>query len=53
MATRGQYLGLWIRFSLLVLGVFSLCCATAGDSSGIKKMKMQFATGPLLRFQIW
>uniref|UniRef100_A0A668VBN2 Selenoprotein T n=1 Tax=Oreochromis aureus TaxID=47969 RepID=A0A668VBN2_OREAU len=32
----------WIRFSLLVLGVFSLCCATAGDSSGIKKMKMQF-----------
>uniref|UniRef100_A0A669EG78 Selenoprotein T n=1 Tax=Oreochromis niloticus TaxID=8128 RepID=A0A669EG78_ORENI len=33
----------WIRFSLLVLGVFSLCCATAGDSSGIKKMKMQFA----------
>uniref|UniRef100_A0A8D2ZEF5 Selenoprotein T n=1 Tax=Scophthalmus maximus TaxID=52904 RepID=A0A8D2ZEF5_SCOMX len=33
----------WLRFSLLVLGVFSLCCATAGDSSGgVKKMKMQF-----------
>lgn len=43
----------WLRFSLLVLGVFSLCCATAGDSSGVKKMKMQFATGPLLKFQIW
>uniref|UniRef100_A0A3B3YDJ2 Selenoprotein T n=1 Tax=Poecilia mexicana TaxID=48701 RepID=A0A3B3YDJ2_9TELE len=42
----------WLRFSLLVLGVFSLCCSTAGDSSGIKKMKMQFATGPLLKFQI-
>lgn len=43
----------WLRFSLLVLGVFSLCCATAGDTSGVKKMKMQFATGPLLKFQIW
>lgn len=43
----------WLRFSLLALGVFSLCCATAGDNSGVKKMKMQFATGPLLKFQIW
>ncbi|TWW73951.1 Thioredoxin reductase-like selenoprotein T1a [Takifugu flavidus] len=43
----------WLRFSLLTLGVFSLCCATAGDNSGVKKMKMQFATGPLLKFQIW
>ncbi|KAG7229310.1 hypothetical protein INR49_012968 [Caranx melampygus] len=42
----------WLRFSLLALGVFSLCCATSGDSSGVKKMKMQFATGPLLKFQI-
>ncbi|KAK9539148.1 hypothetical protein VZT92_004275 [Zoarces viviparus] len=43
----------WLRFSLLVLGAFSLCCATSGDSSsGVKKMKMQFATGPLLKFQI-
>lgn len=43
----------WLRFMLLALGVFSLCCATAGDNSGVKKMKMQFATGPLLKFQIW
>lgn len=43
----------WLRFSLLVLGVFSLCCDTAGDTNGVKKMKMQFATGPLLKFQIW
>ncbi|TNN55543.1 Selenoprotein T1a [Liparis tanakae] len=41
-----------LRFSLLVLGLFSLCCATSGDGSGVKKMKMQFATGPLLKFQI-
>uniref|UniRef100_A0A3Q3ARN7 Selenoprotein T n=1 Tax=Kryptolebias marmoratus TaxID=37003 RepID=A0A3Q3ARN7_KRYMA len=41
-----------LRFSLLALGLFSLCCATTGDSSGVKKMKMQFATGPLLKFQI-
>uniref|UniRef100_A0A8C6PBA2 Uncharacterized protein n=1 Tax=Nothobranchius furzeri TaxID=105023 RepID=A0A8C6PBA2_NOTFU len=43
----------WLRFALLALGLFSLCCATTGDSSGLKKMKMQFATGPLLKFQIW
>lgn len=43
----------WLRFSVLVLGLFSLCCPTAGDSSGVKRMKMQFATGPLLKFQIW
>uniref|UniRef100_H3DCR1 Selenoprotein T n=2 Tax=Tetraodon nigroviridis TaxID=99883 RepID=H3DCR1_TETNG len=42
----------WLRFSLLILGVFSLCCAIAGDNSGVKKMKMQFTTGPLLKFQI-
>uniref|UniRef100_A0A672IFQ8 Selenoprotein T n=1 Tax=Salarias fasciatus TaxID=181472 RepID=A0A672IFQ8_SALFA len=34
---------LWLRFSLLVLGVFSLCCASTGDSgNAVKKMKMQF-----------
>uniref|UniRef100_A0A3Q3K6X9 Selenoprotein T n=1 Tax=Monopterus albus TaxID=43700 RepID=A0A3Q3K6X9_MONAL len=32
----------WLRFSFLVLGVLSLCCATSGDSNSIKKMKMQF-----------
>uniref|UniRef100_A0A3P8WLF4 Selenoprotein T n=1 Tax=Cynoglossus semilaevis TaxID=244447 RepID=A0A3P8WLF4_CYNSE len=42
----------WLRFTFLALGLFSLCCSSAGDSSGIKKMKMQFATGPLLKFQI-
>uniref|UniRef100_A0A3Q3MPW0 Selenoprotein T n=1 Tax=Labrus bergylta TaxID=56723 RepID=A0A3Q3MPW0_9LABR len=42
----------WLRFSLLVLGVFSLCYGTSGDISGVKKMKMQFAAGPLLKFQI-
>uniref|UniRef100_A0A8C2ZWZ5 Uncharacterized protein n=1 Tax=Cyclopterus lumpus TaxID=8103 RepID=A0A8C2ZWZ5_CYCLU len=45
--------GGWLRFSLLVVGLFSLCCATSGDGNGVKKMKMQFATGPLLKFQIW
>uniref|UniRef100_G3PKY0 Selenoprotein T n=1 Tax=Gasterosteus aculeatus aculeatus TaxID=481459 RepID=G3PKY0_GASAC len=34
-----------LRFSLLVLGIFSLCCAASGDSGGVKKMKLQFATG--------
>jgi len=42
----------WFRFSLLAFGVLALCCDTSGDSSGVKKMKMQFATGPLLKFQI-
>ncbi|KAL6104530.1 selenot [Pungitius sinensis] len=42
----------WLRCSLLVLGVFSLCCATSGDHSGVKRMKLQFASGPLLKFQI-
>ncbi|KTF86627.1 hypothetical protein cypCar_00021721 [Cyprinus carpio] len=27
-------------------------CASA-DNGGVKKMKVQFATGPLLKFQIW
>uniref|UniRef100_A0A3P9KXA9 Selenoprotein T n=1 Tax=Oryzias latipes TaxID=8090 RepID=A0A3P9KXA9_ORYLA len=34
-----------LRLSLLILGFFSLLCSTSGDSSGIKRMKMQFATG--------
>uniref|UniRef100_A0A3B4APK6 Selenoprotein T n=1 Tax=Periophthalmus magnuspinnatus TaxID=409849 RepID=A0A3B4APK6_9GOBI len=42
----------WLRLSLLLLGFCSLHHATSGDSSGVKKMKMQFATGPLLKFQI-
>uniref|UniRef100_A0A3P9KX94 Selenoprotein T n=1 Tax=Oryzias latipes TaxID=8090 RepID=A0A3P9KX94_ORYLA len=33
-----------LRLSLLILGFFSLLCSTSGDSSGIKRMKMQFAT---------
>ncbi|CAB1317699.1 unnamed protein product [Coregonus sp. 'balchen'] len=43
----------WLPFSLIFLGVLSLYCAASADNSGIKKMKMQFATGPLLKFQIW
>ena len=49
---RGMASG-WLRFSLLFLGVFTLYCAASADNGGVKKMKMQFATGPLLKFQIW
>ncbi|KAL3055136.1 hypothetical protein OYC64_017942 [Pagothenia borchgrevinki] len=42
----------WLQFSLLVVGLSSLLCASSGDNSGVKKMKMQFANGPLLKFQI-
>uniref|UniRef100_A0A4W5MPT4 Selenoprotein T n=1 Tax=Hucho hucho TaxID=62062 RepID=A0A4W5MPT4_9TELE len=43
----------WLPVSVIFLGVLSLYCAASADNSGIKKMKMQFATGPLLKFQIW
>uniref|UniRef100_A0A3B3CEE1 Selenoprotein T n=1 Tax=Oryzias melastigma TaxID=30732 RepID=A0A3B3CEE1_ORYME len=31
-----------LRLSLLIFGVLSLFCSTSGDTSGIKRMKMQF-----------
>ncbi|MBN3308552.1 SELT protein, partial [Amia calva] len=40
-----------LSFTLLFLGFFSLYSAS-GDNVGGKKLKMQFATGPLLKFQI-
>uniref|UniRef100_A0AAZ3NR47 Selenoprotein T n=2 Tax=Oncorhynchus TaxID=8016 RepID=A0AAZ3NR47_ONCTS len=37
----------WLPFSIIFLGVLSLYCAASADNSGIKKMKMQFATGTI------
>ncbi|CDQ69018.1 unnamed protein product [Oncorhynchus mykiss] len=48
---EGEMAKRWLPFSLLFL-VLSLYCAASADNSGLKKMKMQFATGPLLKFQI-
>lgn len=41
----------WLPFSALLLWALCLHSASA-DNNGVKKMKMQFATGPLLKFQI-
>ncbi|KPP69629.1 selenoprotein T-like [Scleropages formosus] len=49
----------WPRFSacLLFVGLpligLLLACGASADSGGVKRLKMQFATGPLLKFQIW
>lgn len=42
----------WLHLSVVILWACSLYSASA-DNSGVKKMKVQFATGPLLKFQIW
>ncbi|KAB5575242.1 hypothetical protein PHYPO_G00218560 [Pangasianodon hypophthalmus] len=39
-------------FSLLLLCVLSLY-HTAADNGSVKKLKMQYTAGPLLKFQIW
>ncbi|ROK87092.1 Selenoprotein T1a [Anabarilius grahami] len=41
----------WLLLSVVILWACSLYSASA-DNNGVKKMKMQFATGPLLKFQI-
>uniref|UniRef100_A0A671MRC4 Selenoprotein T n=1 Tax=Sinocyclocheilus anshuiensis TaxID=1608454 RepID=A0A671MRC4_9TELE len=41
----------WLPLSVAILWACSLYSASA-DNSGVKKMKVQFATGPLLKFQI-
>ncbi|KAI2667340.1 Thioredoxin reductase-like selenoprotein T1a [Labeo rohita] len=42
----------WLPLSVIILWACSLYSASA-DNNGVKKMKVQFATGPLLKFQIW
>uniref|UniRef100_A0A8C1AMI2 Selenoprotein T n=1 Tax=Cyprinus carpio carpio TaxID=630221 RepID=A0A8C1AMI2_CYPCA len=41
----------WLPLSVILLWACSLYSASA-DNGGVKKMKVQFATGPLLKFQI-
>uniref|UniRef100_A0A673J802 Selenoprotein T n=1 Tax=Sinocyclocheilus rhinocerous TaxID=307959 RepID=A0A673J802_9TELE len=41
----------WLPLSVVILWACCLYSASA-DNSGVKKMKVQFATGPLLKFQI-
>uniref|UniRef100_A0A8C2PWZ8 Selenoprotein T n=1 Tax=Cyprinus carpio TaxID=7962 RepID=A0A8C2PWZ8_CYPCA len=41
----------WLPLSVILLWACSLYSASAGNG-GVKKMKVQFATGPLLKFQI-
>ncbi|KAK7158714.1 hypothetical protein R3I94_005143 [Phoxinus phoxinus] len=41
----------WLPLSVIILWACTLYSASA-DINGVKKMKMQFAAGPLLKFQI-